>query len=75
MKRIEFWYWTLRQDATGRVGRSICRLTEAEALRRDPDARRVPDSCEVRVLPKHPDEYVPRLALTAGRHAGASMGR
>lgn len=73
MKRVEFWFWTLRQGASGTLGQSICRLTEAEALRRDPEARRVPGSCEVRVLPKHPDEYVPRMALAAGRRAGAVL--
>lgn len=74
MKRVEFWYWTLRQGASGKIAQSICRLTEAEALRRDPGAVRVPGSCEVRVLPKHPDDYVPRLALAAERRAGPSIG-
>lgn len=73
MKPVEFWFWTLRNKTTGERTRSSCRLTEAEALRRDPDAMRVPDSCEVRVLPKHPDDYFPRLAFTTVRRAGAGQ--
>jgi hypothetical protein len=63
MKQVEFFYWQLRDPQTGASGRSSCRLTEADALRRDPSAVCVPGSCQVRVLPRHPDDYVPRFAL------------
>lgn len=67
MKHIEFWYWQLHDPVSGAPARSTCRLTEADALRRDPHAARVPGSCEVRVLPRHPDEYLPSFALRSLR--------
>jgi hypothetical protein len=70
MKPVEFWYWNLRSGADGAWTQSNCRLTEAEALRRDPQASRVPGSCEVRVLPKHPDDYLPRMAFANARRQG-----
>jgi len=70
MKTVEFWYWNLRNDAGTQMNQSSCRLTEAEALRRDPLAMRVPGSCEVRVLPKHPDDYLPRMAFGNTRRLG-----
>lgn len=63
MKSIEFWFWLLRDPHTGRRKQSLCRLTEAEARRRDPQAMRVAGSCELRVLPRHPDDYASRLVL------------
>lgn len=59
MKVVEFWFWMMVSDASGRRGRSPCRLTEADALRRDPGALRVPGSCELRTLPEHPDDVRP----------------
>lgn len=73
MTQVEFWYWMLRQPGSERTVRSMCRLTEAEALRRDPLAERVPDSCELRLLPKHPDDYVPRLALQMAKRTVPSV--
>jgi len=64
MKQVEFWFWQLRKPATDKIERSSCRLTDAEALRRDPPAAtRARETCEARMLPKHPDEYLPRVAL------------
>ncbi|MCV2367889.1 hypothetical protein [Roseateles oligotrophus] len=73
MKHIEFWYWQLHDPVSGAPARSTCRLTEADALRRDPHASRVPESCEVRVLLRHPDDYLPSFALrslSSSRGAG-----
>ena len=63
MKQVEFFFWELRDPQTGVLGRSSCRLTEADALRRDPNAAAVPGSCQLRVLPRHPDAYLPQFAL------------
>jgi hypothetical protein len=72
---VEFWYWLLRDPETGRRRQSLCRLTEADALRRDPQAQRLAGTCELRVLPKHPDEYFPRIAFGRGRlQATAARG-
>ncbi|MEJ6001106.1 hypothetical protein [Paucibacter soli] len=62
-KTVEFWHWLLRDPETGRRRQSLCRLTEAEARRRDPQASRVPGSCELRLLPRHPDSYLSSLVL------------
>lgn len=70
MKQVEFFYWQLRDPQTGVLGRSSCRLTEADALRRDPNASAVPGSCQVRVLLRHPDDDVPRFALRGFSAAG-----
>ncbi len=67
MKPIEFWYWHLRDPVAGTLSRSACRLTEADARRRDPNAICVPGTCEVRVLPRHPDEYLPSFGLRSLR--------
>ncbi|MCV2360385.1 hypothetical protein LNV08_15520 [Paucibacter sp. TC2R-5] len=65
MKQVEFWYWLMRNPVTGEIAQSSCRLTEAEALKRDPDAYPIEGTCQVRVLPKHPDEWLPKMALAA----------
>lgn len=57
MKTAEYWFWKMRSETTGKVQRSSCRFTEAEALSRDPQAIRVPDTCEVRTLPTSPEEF------------------
>jgi len=62
-KTVEFWYWLLRDPATGRRKQSLCRLTEAEARRRDPQAQRLAGTCELRLLPRHPDAYLSSLVL------------
>jgi len=40
----------MRSETTGKVGRARWKMTEAEALRRDPDAVRVPGSMELRTI-------------------------
>lgn len=51
MESMEFWFWMMRDD-WGRVRKCVCRFTEAEALKRDPTAERVPGSVEVRRCPE-----------------------
>lgn len=48
MERIELWFWMMRSETTGKLIRSPCRFQEAEALRRDPSAVRIPGTLEVR---------------------------
>lgn len=60
MTEVEFWFWMIRDAASGERCRSVGRLTESEARRRDPEALRVEGSCERRVLPRHPDAWLPR---------------
>lgn len=61
MKATEYWFWKMRDD-WGRVRRSVCKFTEADALARDPQATRVEGSCEVRMCPETVDE-IAALAL------------
>lgn len=64
MKATEFWFWKMRDD-WGRVRRSVCRFTEAEALARDHLAQRIGGTCEVRMCPETVDE-IAALALDNG---------
>ncbi len=64
MKATEFWFWKMRDD-WGRVRRSVCRFTEAEALARDPQAQHIEGTCEVRMCPETVDE-ISALALDNG---------
>lgn len=70
MKATEFWFWKMRDD-WGRVRRSVCRFTEAEALKRDPHAERVEGTCEVRMCP----ETVEELARAAPKTPPSGMPR
>jgi len=72
MKSVEFWIWKLHKPGSLERVQTSFRLTEAEALRRDAHAERVPGSLEVRILPKHPDEYLPRLAFNRSAQAGCA---
>lgn len=56
----EFWFWKMRSATTGKVGKSPCRFTEAEALKRDPEAVRVPGSCQVIMVADTADEAAAR---------------
>lgn len=78
MTKVEFWFWMIRDAASGERVRSTGRLTESEAKRRDPDAMRVDGSCEVRTLPRHPDSYLPHsvvLGRSAQRQANTPLHR
>ena len=55
MKATEFWFWKMR-DEWGRVRRSVCRFTEAEALARDPQAQPMDGTCEIRMCPETVEE-------------------
>lgn len=57
MKPTEFWFWKMKSETTGKVQRSPCRFTEEVALSLDPQAVRVPGTCEVRNLPTTTEEY------------------
>lgn len=56
MKKTEFWYWRMRSDTTGKVGKCSCRYREEDALARDPGAVRIDGTCEVRDCPETTDE-------------------
>ena len=62
MKTLEVWKWRVR-GPTGRVHVTRYRMTEAEALQRDPRALRVPGTCEVREVPESAAELA-RLTAT-----------
>jgi len=68
MKKIEVWKWRLR-SLTGRVHVTQYRMTEAEALQRDPTAVREPGTMLVREMPDTADELA---ALMPG--AGVRSG-
>lgn len=72
MKATEFWFWKMRDD-WGRVRRSVCRFTEAEALKRDPQAQCIEGTCEVRMCPETFDE-ISALALDNGPLMRAGRG-
>lgn len=72
MKSVEFWIWKLHKPGSLERVQTSFRLTEAEALRRDAHAERVPGTLEVRVLPKHPDEYLSRLVFERSAQAGSA---
>lgn len=55
MKAVEFWLWMMK-NSRGRVRQSPCRFMEKEAVQYDPQATRIPGTCEVRELPETPDE-------------------
>lgn len=67
MKAVEFWFWMMRDD-WGRLRKSPCRFTEADALKRDPEATRVPGSCEVRRCPEDDAEF--HAVAPTNRHLG-----
>lgn len=50
MRTVEVWAWRLRSETTGKVVRARWKMTEAEALARDPAAERVPGTMESRTI-------------------------
>ena len=50
MNTVEVWSWKLRSETTGRIVRARWKMTEAEALARDPAAERVPGTVEQRTI-------------------------
>lgn len=73
MKHTEFWYWKMH-DEWGRVRRSVCKFTEADALARDPQATRIEGTCEVRMCPETRDE-ISAMALDTGGFMRATRER
>ena len=64
MKTTEFWFWRMRSETTGKVVRSPCRYTEADALKRDPDAVRIEGTCVLIDVAETPDEIAARAPTT-----------
>lgn len=56
MKRVEYWRWRIVSDTSGKLYNSKHRMDEETALRRHPEAVRVPGSMEVRMLPETDEE-------------------
>lgn len=69
MKATEFWFWRMRSETTGKVGKSPCRYTEEAALARDPNAARIPGSMEIRQIAETSEEIAAR-APTNRHHGG-----
>lgn len=59
MKKVEFWYWLMTDD-WGRRRKSVCRFSEADALRRDPGATRIEGTCVLIDVAETPDELAAR---------------
>lgn len=57
MKRTEFWNWWITSETHHKRVKSSWKMTEADALKRDPKAERVPGTMELRDLPETPDEF------------------
>lgn len=60
MKKVEFWYWRMKSDTTGKVIKSPCRFRKEDALARDPQAAPIPGSCVVIEVADTPDEIAAR---------------
>lgn len=60
MKKVEFWYWRMKSETTGKVGKSVCRFREEDALRRDPDAVRIEGTRVVIDVTETADELAAR---------------
>ena len=64
MKTTEFWYWRMRSETTGKLIKSVCRFTEEDALRRDPQAVRIEGSCVLIDVAETDDERAARAPRT-----------
>ena len=73
MKPVKFWFWMLA-DETGKRRKSVCRLTEEDARRRDPQASPIPESLEVRMCPEDGDVWQTN-PLTAEQRASLAARR
>ena len=60
MKAVEFWFWRMRSETSGKVVKSPCRYREEDALSRDPNAVKIPGSCVVIDVAETPDEIAAR---------------
>jgi hypothetical protein len=57
MKRVEFWKWMTWNNQRTKMTRTRYVMTEADALRRYPEAIKVEGTCEVRELPETEAEF------------------
>lgn len=73
MKTTEFWYWRMRSETTGKVGKSPCRYREEDALARDPDAVRIEGTCVLIDVAETPDECAARAPTN--RHLTGHDGK
>lgn len=55
VKRIEFWLWTIRDEATGKTRVTRHRMTADDAATIHPGAVRVPGSIEIREVEQSKD--------------------
>jgi hypothetical protein len=56
MKPTEFHLWMICDERTGKMRRTRYLMTQETALRRHPEAVKVPHTCEIRNLPENEDE-------------------
>ncbi|RQO61307.1 hypothetical protein DBR47_07415 [Paucibacter sp. KBW04] len=56
MRAVEFWYWMMK-NSRGVRRKSPCRFMAEDAFLADPEATRIPGTCEVRTLPETPEEF------------------
>jgi hypothetical protein len=64
MKTTEFWYWRMRSETTGKLIKSVCRYTEEDALKRDPQAVRIEGSCVLVDVAETAEEIAARAPRT-----------
>jgi hypothetical protein len=57
MHTIELWRWRVTDPVTGRVYRTLHRMTAADALAIDPKAQRIEHTLELRTVPDGPHEF------------------
>jgi hypothetical protein len=65
MKKVEYWKWRMKAETHGgKVYNTRHEMTEAEALRKDPNAVRVPGSMRIIEVAETPDEIAARAPTT-----------
>lgn len=74
MKLIEVWQWKLRCSVSGRLVRSRWKMTETEALERDPAAQKMPGTMEVWPRYENFDEYPHSHSTAFGNPNGPKHG-
>ena len=73
MKSTEFWHWRMRSETTGKLIKSVCRYTEEDAVKRDPQAVRIEGSCVLIDVAETDDERAARAPTN--RHLTGHDGR
>jgi hypothetical protein len=58
MRKVEYWLWIVDSETPpGKRIKTRYRMTEADALARDPTSVKVPGSCEIREIPETDEEF------------------